>query len=187
MAPGNAKLRSMSGGDHDFWPGEFTWCPHCRFRLAPDQVGGLVRMVCSGCGFVHFRNPGVGVAGVAIEGGRILMVERGPSSTRAGTWCIPCGYLDYGEEVRHGAAREVQEETGLVVDVGEVIWVASNFHDPAKLTVGIWFECEVIGGDLLAGDDAADARWFPLDQLPELAFETDRRLLETLAERRQVS
>lgn len=177
----------MSAGAEDFWPGEFTWCPHCRGRLAPQQVGGSARMVCGECGFVHFRNPGVGVAGVAIVDGRILMVERGPSSTRSGAWCIPCGYLDYGEDVRRGAAREVREETGLDVEVGEVVWVASNFHDPAKLTVGIWFECSVVGGELAAGDDAADARWFPLDDLPELAFETDRRLLELLAGQSQAS
>ena len=138
-------------------------------------------MVCGECGYVHFRNPGVGVAGVAIDGDRILMVRRGPTSTMPGKWCIPCGYLDYGEDVRAGAAREVLEESGLEVEIGEAIWVESNFHDPAKLTVGIWFEATVTGGDLRAGDDAVEAGWFRLDELPDLAFETDRRLLAALA------
>lgn len=141
----------------------------------------MKRMACAGCGFVHFRNPGVGVAGVAIVGDEILMVRRGPTSTMAGKWCIPCGYLDYGEEVRAGAAREVREESGLDVEVGDVMWVASNFHDPAKLTVGIWFAVTVVGGELKAGDDAVEAGWFPLDDLPDLAFDTDRRLIAELA------
>ena len=141
----------------------------------------MKRMACAGCGFVHFRNPGVGVAGVAIVGDEILMVRRGPSSTMAGKWCIPCGYLDYGEEVRAGAAREVREESGLDVAIGDVIWVASNFHDPAKLTVGIWFEASVVGGELKAGDDAVEVGWFPLEDLPDLAFDTDRRLIAELA------
>jgi ADP-ribose pyrophosphatase YjhB (NUDIX family) len=120
------------------------------------------------------------VAGVVIQEGEILMVQRGPRVTKSGMWCIPCGYLDYGEEVRAGAAREVVEETGLQVEVGGVLWVATNFHDPAKLTVGIWFEAVVVGGALRAGDDAVDARFFPLDELPTLAFETDAELIARL-------
>jgi ADP-ribose pyrophosphatase YjhB (NUDIX family) len=115
-----------------------------------------------------------------VEDGKVLMVRRGPSVTRSGLWCIPCGYLDYGEDVRAGAAREVVEETGLEVEVGDVVWVASNFHDPAKLTVGIWFEAAVIGGALQAGDDAVEAEFFHLSRLPELAFETDAALLSHL-------
>ena len=46
---------------------------------------------------------------------------------------------------------------GLVAEIGEVVWVASNFHDPAKLTVGIWFAGVVTGGSLQAGDDAEEA------------------------------
>jgi ADP-ribose pyrophosphatase YjhB (NUDIX family) len=118
---------------------------------------------------------------VVIEDGHLLLVKRGPTATRSGLWCIPCGYLDYGEDVRAGAAREVVEETGLVVDVGQVIWAASNFHDPKKLTVGIWFEAVVVGGELRAGDDAVEAGFFPLDDLPELAFETDAELIASLA------
>lgn len=112
------------------------------------------------------------------EAGRLLLVRRAPGATRAGRWSIPAGFVDYGEDVRAAAARELEEETGLVADVGEVLHVASNFHDPAKLTVGIWFAGRVTGGVLRAGDDADDVGFFGLDDLPPLAFETDRQLLE---------
>lgn len=112
--------------------------------------------------------------------GRVLMVKRAEGATRPGLWSIPAGYMDYGEEVREAAARELEEETGLEADVGEVVFVASNFHDPAKLTVGIWFEGNVVGGNLEAGDDAAEVGWFSLDELPPLAFETDEALFEQL-------
>ena len=74
------------------------------------------------------------------------MVRRGPGATRPGYWSIPAGFVDYGEEIRTAAARELLEETGLVAEVGDVMFVASNFHDPSKLTVGVWFAGTVIGG-----------------------------------------
>jgi ADP-ribose pyrophosphatase YjhB (NUDIX family) len=138
-------------------------------------------MRCPACPFIHWRNPGVGAAVVVFDdAGRILLVKRAAGATRPGLWSIPAGFVDYGEEIRAAAARELCEETGLEADVGDVVWVASNFHDPAKLTVGIWFEGTVIGGALQAADDAEAAEFFALDHLPPMAFETDVAYLQRL-------
>lgn len=163
------------------WPGEFTFCPRCATGLEDADVGGKPRKRCPECGFVHFRNPGVGAAVVVWnEHDHILLIKRGPRATKSGLWAIPAGYVDYGEDVRTAAARELLEETGLVADVGDVVWVESNFHDPAKLTVGIWFAGTVTGGTLAAGDDAEEAAFFALDALPPLAFDTDIAYLRSL-------
>jgi ADP-ribose pyrophosphatase YjhB (NUDIX family) len=163
------------------WPGEYTYCPHCATELATVTIHGGERTKCPSCDFIHWRNPGVGAAVVVFnDDGELLMVRRGPTATRAGLWSIPAGYVDYGEDVRDAAARELLEETGLIADIGDVVFAASNFHDPAKLTVGIWFAGTVIGGSLEAGDDADDVAWFNLDDLPPLAFETDEALLKGL-------
>jgi len=114
------------------------------------------------------------------DDGRLLMVRRGPNATRSGLWSIPAGFVDYGEEIRAAAARELLEETGLVAEIGAVVFAASNFHDPAKLTVGVWFSGTVTGGTLEAGDDADDVGWFDLDGLPPLAFGTDEAFIEGL-------
>ena len=143
-------------------------------------------MVCPDCGWVHFRDPAVGAAVVVFDAhDRLLMVERGPHSTQPGRWCIPAGYVDYGEDVRQAAARELLEETGLEAHIGDVVQVLSNFHDPAKLSVGVWFIGRITGGTLRAGDDAADVGWFALDDLPDLAFDTDRVLIERIRSHRR--
>ena len=166
---------------HTHWPGEFKFCPMCSTELAVRQLGGRDRRVCPACGYIHWRNPGVGAAVlVRDQEGRVLLIRRAPGSTKPGLWAIPAGYVDYGEDVRQAARREMREETGLVVEVGEAVFVASNFHDPGKLTVGIWFAGTVTGGTLEAGDDADDAGYFALDDLPPLAFETDVALLDSL-------
>jgi ADP-ribose pyrophosphatase YjhB (NUDIX family) len=151
----------------------------CTGRLEPMRRSGKMRMGCPDCGWIHFRDPAVGAAVlVRDEQARVLMVRRGPTSSQPGLWCIPCGYVDYGEDVRAAAARELLEETGLEAEIGAVIQVLSNTHDPAKLTIGIWFEGVATGGMLKAGDDAVEVGWFAPDELPPLAFETDRLVLD---------
>jgi ADP-ribose pyrophosphatase YjhB (NUDIX family) len=138
------------------------------------------RLVCRECGKALYVNPAVGVAVVVRRGNDILWGRRS-SGRHRGAWCIPCGYVEWGEDVRAAAAREFQEETGLEVEIGEILAVHSNFHDPARLTVGIWFAGKVAGGKLAPADDLQEAAFFPLDDPPQpLAFPTDLLVVEEL-------
>ena len=164
-------------------PPVYAYCPMCAAPLEWRPLGGKPRRACPDCGFVHWANPGVGAAAVVRDAaGRVLLVRRGPGASRAGLWSVPAGFVDVGEEVRAAAQRELEEETGLVAEIGEVLQVASNCHDPAKPTVGVWFAARVVGGALHAGDDADAAEFFSLDDLPGLAFTTDEALLARLRE-----
>ncbi len=161
----------------------FYYCPKCGGDLRYKVYGDRDRLTCSDCGYIFYENPVVGVAIVVLDrDGRILMGRRN-SSYCGGMWCIPCGYVEYDEDVFDAAMREFKEETGLDVKIKKVFTVQSNFHNPETHTVGIWFEAEVVGGELKASEDLDEVGYFDLSSPPPLAFPTDVLVIEKLKQR----
>ena len=122
--------------------------------------------------------PLVGVGGVVIDNGRALLIRRG-SPPLEGQWSIPGGLLELGETLAQGVARELAEETGLEVNVLELIEVFERIHPalpradgtpgdaarPQYHFVILDYLCEVRGGTLRAGSDALEFAWAREDQL----------------------
>jgi 8-oxo-dGTP diphosphatase len=108
--------------------------------------------------------PLVGVGAIIIEADRVVLVRRGHPPL-AGEWSIPGGVLEVGETLREAAVREALEETGLRVEVGELLGVYDRIlrdadKRPRYHYVLIDFLCWKIAGEFQAADDAAEARWF---------------------------
>ena len=165
---------------------DWRFCPRCAEPLEARVRGGIPRPSCPRCGFVFFASMGVGVAAVICDdAGRVLLIKRIAGQFGAGLWCLPCGYLEWGEDVREAAAREALEETGLAVEIGDVVQVAVNRHVPELPTVGIWFSARVLDprAEPCAGDDAVAVGWFDPATPPPLAFPTDAPVLAKLAAR----
>jgi len=101
------------------------------------------------------------------------MIRRG-TDQGYGLWGLPGGYVDRGEVVEQAAVREVWEETGLQVEVGALIGLFSESGDPVIVAV---FAANEIGGKLESGPEALEVGFFPVDDLPELAFPRDQDVL----------
>lgn len=123
--------------------------------------------------------PLVGVGAVIVEDGQILLVQRGRDPGK-GLWAVPGGKVDRGEPLRSAVRREVLEETGLDVEIGEVVWIGELIDDSHHIVL-IDFEARVTGGNLAAADDADDVSWVSLDTAGTMPLtDTMYELLDTL-------
>jgi len=131
--------------------------------------------------------PFVGVGAIIIQDARVVLVKRAHPPIQ-GQWSIPGGVLEVGEFVRDAAIREAREETGLIVEPGELLGVFDRVLRDADKRVQyhyvlIDFLCRPVGGNLLAASDAAEVRWFTRAELPalNLAEDTQEVILKGLA------
>ncbi len=123
------------------------------------------------------EHPLVGIGAIIIEDGRVLLVKRAHPPIQ-GQWSIPGGVLEVGEFVREAAIREAREETGLIVEPGDLLGVYDRIlHDHEQRVqyhyVLVDFLCRAVGGELLAASDALEVRWFTREDLPALHLAED--------------
>ena len=117
-----------------------------------------------------------------IEGNNInvLLIKRGNEPFK-GLWALPGGFLNPDETAEEGALRELREETGLWdAEVEQLYTFSDPKRDPRDRVISIAYMAIVKLQEVKGGDDASDARWFPIDNLPELAFDHDQILQKGL-------
>jgi ADP-ribose pyrophosphatase YjhB (NUDIX family) len=166
----------------DRWqPGEPPhYCPHCACPLQERQAFGRLRHVCPSCGYVHFRSPKLGVSVLVERAGRVLLVQRA-IEPGLGQWSLPSGFVEWDEAPEAAAAREVAEETGLILGHLDLLAAEQYTEDFRGAGLNLTYRAQAVGGDLEAGDDAARARFFAPTELPPpeaIAFASHRGWLE---------
>ncbi|MGE5245653.1 MAG: NUDIX hydrolase [Betaproteobacteria bacterium] len=112
------------------------------------------------------ERPIVGVGAVILDGDRVVLVRRG-SEPLKGLWSIPGGAVEIGETCPEAIAREVLEETGLVVEVGPIAAVVDRIRRDEDGRVAfhyvlVDYVCRAVGGTLAAASDAAECAWVPV-------------------------
>lgn len=147
-----------------------NFCPVCGTALETRPRLGVERPVCPACDHTVYFDPKVAVAVLLMQDDCILLVKRANDPFK-GYWTMPAGFMEWDEDPCVAGCREVQEETGLVVQTTHLLDIFHTPSDGGLANIVIVYAATITGGNLQAADDAAEATWFSRATLPpNIAF-----------------
>jgi 8-oxo-dGTP diphosphatase len=152
------------------------FCPRCGTALVEQLHDAKMRPVCPTCHWVYFPDPKVAVVVLIKKNDDVLLVQR-MFDPHKGDWTLPSGFVDAGEDPKAAAARECLEETGLVINDLKLLDVIYSDEYPRGASILILYQAQVSSGALIPGDDARQAAYFHIHDLPPLAFASTDRIM----------
>jgi ADP-ribose pyrophosphatase YjhB (NUDIX family) len=147
------------------------YCSECgaSISLRVPEHDDRPRHVCDGCGTIHYRNPKLVIGAIPEWGGELLLCRRA-IEPRRGLWTLPAGFMENGETLHEGAARETLEEANARVEIGPLYTV---FNLPAIDQVYMLFRATLRDLDFSPGSESLETRLFGEEEIPwgDLAFQ----------------
>ena len=147
----------------------FRYCPRCGSNHFEEH--NFKSKHCSDCGFTYYANPSSATAAFIINERHELLVVRRAKEPAKGTLDLPGGFVDMYETIEGGMAREIEEETGLKIDIGQLQYLFStpNRYLYSGMTIHTLDSAYLVrvpnDVEVRAADDAADYMWIPLREV----------------------
>jgi 8-oxo-dGTP diphosphatase len=155
-----------------------SYCAMCANPLEKDVLEGKERQVCRECGQIFYENPLPAAAAIVLNRQREVLLVKREREPAKDMWCLPIGFAEVGETIEDAVLRELKEEAGVEGRVVQLVDAASEYNSFYGDVLVVVFEVEKTGGEEKAGDDASDCRYFPIMNLPKLAFESQGRAIQ---------
>ena len=158
--------------------GYLEFCSNCGKKNQYGKIDGFVRFHCTYCTTIHYENPKPTSTLICINEQKILLVKRAVNPGQ-GLWGLPGGFIEKGETPEQAGLRELKEETNLE---GVILGYLGNSSSHNTL----WGDILLLGyyikidskKTLCAGDDAQEARFFKIADMPSLAFDSHSKIFQ---------
>jgi len=157
------------------------FCMNCGKTVSRKMPAGdnRERFICESCSAIHYQNPKIVVGCVPEQDGKILLCRRA-IEPRRGFWTVPAGFMELGETVAEGAARETREEACAEVEIGH-LFASVDVIEAGQ--VHMFFTARLLGG-YGVGEETLETELFAREDIPwtEIAFLSGRFALEKYLE-----
>jgi 8-oxo-dGTP diphosphatase len=154
------------------------YCPKCSNKISRKNIENRLRDYCSSCKTVFYDNPLPVTSAVVPNKKREILLVLRDRNPYAGQWCLPSGFVELNESIEKAVLRELKEETGIKGKVLRLLDTHSRYNDIYGDLFWVTFEVKKSSGKVVAGDDARDAKYFPINNLPNLPFHANRRAVK---------
>ena len=157
---------------------EKQFCPCCGASLTHKLQDEKLRDYCSRCNIFYYENPLPVVSTIVVNDSREVLLVKRKKDPYMGMWCLPIGFAESGEDMREAALRELEEDAGVrgeVIRLIDVDTVENYFYGSLAI---VTYEVRIIAGAVSPGDDAVDARYYPIMELPELAWPSNEKAIK---------
>lgn len=154
-----------------------VYCSYCGNILIIKEQDGKSRDFCPSCNTFYYENPLPVASTIVVNDNREILLVKRKKDPYKDMWCLPIGFAETGEEVREAALRELCEEAGVsgeIVRLIDVDTVDNYFYGSLAI---VTYEVKAVGGAVCPGDDATEARYFPITGLPELAWSSNHKAI----------
>jgi 8-oxo-dGTP diphosphatase len=159
---------------------DVKYCPHCGSGLEMKYAEGRERKVCKECKSIYYLNPLPAATSLVLnDKNQLLLGKRGIEPAK-GQWCLPGGFVELDESMEQAALRELKEETGLIGKSKYFVGCTYQESDFYGGVIIFGYSVEIIEGDMKAGDDMEDLKYYDLDSLPPVAFDAHIYLINHL-------
>lgn len=155
-----------------------NYCHFCGGRLTEKFHEGRPRLFCESCRTTIYENPVPATCLVTIDARERLLLVKRSVDPKKGWWCLPGGFMELRETPEEAGLRELAEETGLAGKINMLLGVTTNHSSQYDTVLMTGFLIRSYRGDLLAGDDADEVRWFAFKELPEIAFNSHKKFIK---------
>lgn len=158
------------------------FCSYCGAPITVKFIDEKYRDHCDNCNTTFYENPLPVASCIVINDKREVLLVQRKNDPYKNMWCLPIGFAETGESIEQAALRELKEEagvTGEIVRIIDVDTVSNYFYGDLAI---ITFEVKQLSPTIKAGDDALDAKFFPLSNYPPLAWESNEKALHKFIE-----
>ncbi len=156
-----------------------NFCLRCgaRLEITADREN-KIRPRCPECNWTFYKNPIPASACVILNENNELVVIKRKFAPNPGEWALPSGYIEIDQKPEEAAVDEMYEETNLLGKVIKSLGYLTEYSPIYEKVISFGFLMQIEGGTLQAGDDAAEARYVSLDEIPDIAFPSHRFFIE---------
>ncbi len=155
-----------------------TYCSYCGREIIKKEIDDKLRDCCSYCDTVFYENPLPVASSIVVNDKREVLLVKRNNEPYKGMWCLPIGFAESGERIEVAALRELEEEAGIKGEIIRLIDVdtVDNYYYGSLAIVT--YEVRHVEGEITPGDDASEAGYFPIFNIPELAWSSNEKAIQ---------